>query len=108
SVVTLGNFDGVHRGHRALLGTVVREAEARSARAVAVTFDPPPLAVLHPERAPHQIAGLAHRLDLLAGTGLDAVLIMEFTHALAAMTPEEFVREVFVEALGACGVVLGS
>ncbi len=108
SVVTLGNFDGVHRGHRALLGTVVREAEARSARAVAVTFDPPPLAVLHPERAPQQISGLAQRLDLLAGTGVDAVLIMEFTHALAAMTPEEFVRKVFVEALGACGVVLGS
>ncbi|WP_109473609.1 bifunctional riboflavin kinase/FAD synthetase [Ornithinimicrobium cavernae] len=108
SVVTLGNFDGVHRGHRALLGTVVREADARTAAAVAVTFDPPPLAVLHPERAPEQIAGLEHRLELMAGTGLDAVLLLEFSHQLAAMTPEEFVREVFVDGLGACAVVLGS
>lgn len=108
SVVTLGNFDGVHRGHRALLGTVVREAGVRGAQAVAVTFDPPPLAVLHPERAPAQIAGLEHRLQLMAGTGLDAVLVLEFTHELAAQTPEEFVRTVFVEALGAAAVVLGS
>ena len=108
SVVTLGNFDGVHRGHRALIRTVVAAARSRGARAVAVTFDPPPLAVLHPERAPEQIAGLEHRLDLLAGTGLDAVLVLEFTHALAAQTPEEFVTGVFVEALGAEGVVLGS
>lgn len=108
SVVTLGNFDGVHRGHRALLGTVVREASLREAHAVAVTFDPPPLAVLHPERAPAQIAGLEHRLDLLTGTGLDAVLVLEFTRDLAAQTPEEFVRTVFVEALGATAVVLGS
>src|SRR5699024_5901001 len=104
SVVTLGNFDGVHRGHRALLGTVVREASLREAHAVAVTFDPPPLAVLHPERAPAQIAGLEHRLDLLTGTGLDAVLVLEFTRDLAAQTPEEFVRTVFEEALGATAV----
>lgn len=108
SVVTLGNFDGVHRGHQALVGTVVRAARARSLRAVAVTFDPPPLAVLHPERAPEQIAGLEHRLDLLAATGLDAILVLEFTRELAAQTPEEFVTSVFVHALGAEVVVLGT
>ncbi|NLG22688.1 MAG: bifunctional riboflavin kinase/FAD synthetase [Actinomycetales bacterium] len=108
SVVTLGNFDGVHRGHRALLGTVVRAARDRNASAVAVTFDPPPLAVLHPDRAPVQLAGLEHRIELMAGTGLDGILVLEFTRELAAMTPEEFVREVFVEALGSCAVVLGS
>lgn len=108
SVVTLGNFDGVHRGHRALLGTVGHEAAARGAHAVAVTFDPPPLVVLHPDRAPVQIAGLEHRLDLMASTGVDAVLVLTFTHELAAMTPEEFVEAVFVQALGASAVVLGS
>ncbi|QDO89093.1 bifunctional riboflavin kinase/FAD synthetase [Ornithinimicrobium ciconiae] len=108
SVVTLGNFDGVHRGHRALLSTVTDEAQARGVRAVAVTFDPPPLAVLHPERAKVQIAGLEHRLELMAGTDLDAVLVLEFTRELAAMTPEEFVHDVFVEALGATAVVLGT
>ena len=108
SVVTLGNFDGVHRGHRALLGAVVAQSRDRGASAVAVTFDPPPLAVLHPERAKAQIAGLEQRLELMAGTDLDAVLVLEFTHELAAMTPEEFVREVFVRALGATAVVLGT
>lgn len=108
SVVTLGNFDGVHRGHRAVLDQVVRLARARQADAVAVTFDPHPVAVLHPERAPEQITGPAHRLDLLAGTGLDAVLVLEFTRELARLTPEEFVRWVFVDALDACAVVVGA
>jgi riboflavin kinase / FMN adenylyltransferase len=107
SVVTLGNFDGVHRGHRAVLGAVVEQARATGASAVAVTFEPHPVAVLHPERAPQLITGLEHRLALLEGTGLDAVLVMEFTRELAAWTPEHFVRSVFVEALGARVVVVG-
>jgi riboflavin kinase / FMN adenylyltransferase len=107
SVVTLGNFDGVHRGHRAVLGAVVEQARATGARAVAVTFEPHPVAVLHPGRAPQLIAGPEQRLALLEGTGLDAVLVMEFTRELAAWTPEQFVRTVFVEALGARVVVVG-
>jgi riboflavin kinase / FMN adenylyltransferase len=107
SVVTLGNFDGVHRGHRAVLGVVVEQARATGAQAVAVTFEPHPVAVLHPERAPQIITGPDHRLALLEATGLDAVLVMEFTRELAAWTPEQFVRAVFVEALGARVVVVG-
>jgi riboflavin kinase / FMN adenylyltransferase len=107
SVVTLGNFDGVHRGHRAVLGVVVEQARATGAQAVAVTFEPHPVAVLHPERAPQIITGPDHRLALLEATGLDAVLVMEFTRELAAWTPEQFVRTVFVEALGARVVVVG-
>jgi riboflavin kinase/FMN adenylyltransferase len=107
SVVTLGNFDGVHRGHRAVLGAVVERARATGARAVAVTFEPHPVAVLHPERAPQIITGPDHRLSLLEATGLDAVLVMEFTRELASWTPEHFVRTVFVEALGARVVVVG-
>lgn len=107
SVVTLGNFDGVHRGHRAVLGAVIEQARERGALAVAVTFDPHPVAVLRPEKAPETITPLELRLDLLEGTGLDAVLVQEFTTELAGWTPERYVEEVFVEALGATAVVVG-
>jgi riboflavin kinase / FMN adenylyltransferase len=113
SVVTMGNFDGVHKGHRAVLATVLERARnygsdgSDAAHAVAVTFDPHPVAVLHPERAPQIITSSEQRLDLLAATGLDAVLVMEFTRDLALWTPEQFVVEVFVKALGARVVVVG-
>ena len=70
SVVAIGNFDGVHRGHRSVLVRLIDEARARAARAVAITFDPHPLALLHPERAPELITGTGTKLDLLAATGL--------------------------------------
>ena len=107
SVVTLGNFDGVHKGHRAVVSTVVEQAAARGATSVAVTFDPHPLALLHPERSLQMITSPDQRLELLAATGLDAVLVMEFTSELAAWTPERFVVDVFVKALGASLVVVG-
>ena len=115
SVVTLGNFDGVHKGHQAVLSTVVQRARdsrsggngSPSAHAVAVTFEPHPVAVLHPDRAPQIITPPELRLDLLAATGLDAVLVMEFTRDLALWTPERFVVDVFVKALGASMVVVG-
>ena len=110
SVVTLGNFDGVHKGHRAVLSTVVRKARDHGpdgAHSVAVTFDPHPVAVLHPERAPQIIVSPDERLALLSATGLDAVLVMEFTREFAQWTPERFVVEVFVKALGASLVVVG-
>lgn len=107
SVVTLGNFDGVHKGHQAVLSTVVEQAGARGAPSVAVTFDPHPVAVLHPEKAPQIITSPEQRLDLLSAAGLDAVLVMEFTREFAQWTPERFVVEVFVKALGARLVVVG-
>ena len=105
--VTLGNFDGVHRGHRAVLAELVSRAREASMTAVAVTFDPHPLAVLRPDAAPLMVGTLAQRLELLEAAGLDAVLVMEFTHELAAWTPEEFVRRVFCEGLHARLVVVG-
>ena len=107
SVVTLGNFDGVHRGHRAVLAEVVSRAAAGGLASVAVTFDPHPLAVLFPDRAPHLITSLEHRLKLLEAAGIDAVYIMEFTRALAAWSPERFVKDVFIDALHAQAVVVG-
>ena len=107
SVVTIGNFDGVHRGHQAVLARLVADARREGAAAVAITFHPHPVAVLYPDRAPAQLIGLPDRLDLLEAAGLDAVLVMEFTPRLAAWEPERFVREVLVEALGAALVVVG-
>lgn len=107
SVVTLGNFDGVHRGHRAVLARVVELASAADILSVAVTFDPHPVAVLHPERAPQMLTSLPQRLGLLEASGLDAVLILEFSPQLARQTPEDFVRLVFVDALHAQVVVVG-
>ena len=107
TVATLGNFDGVHRGHRAVLRTVTDLARERGLSAVAVTFDPHPVAVLHPERAPEEIAGLGHRLDLLAEAGLDGVVVIEFTREYAQLTPEDFVVETFVDGLRADVVVVG-
>jgi riboflavin kinase/FMN adenylyltransferase len=107
SVVTIGNFDGVHRGHQAVLTRLVADARREHASAVAITFEPHPLAVLYPERAPEIITASADRMALLESTGLDAVLVMEFTHELASWEPERFVHEVLVQALGACLVVVG-
>ncbi|MCA0438049.1 MAG: bifunctional riboflavin kinase/FAD synthetase [Austwickia sp.] len=107
AAVTLGNFDGVHRGHRAVLTELVTRARAAERIAVAVTFDPHPLAVLRPDAAPQMVGTLDQRLELLDALGLDAVLVMEFTRDLAAWSPEEFVRRVFCEGLHADLVVVG-
>ncbi|PFG42781.1 riboflavin kinase/FMN adenylyltransferase [Isoptericola jiangsuensis] len=107
SVVTIGNFDGVHRGHQAVLGRLVRLARADDRAAVAVTFDPHPATVHRPQSAPELLTGLADRLELMAGTGLDAVLVVPYSLAFAAQTPEEFVTRYLTGALGARSVVVG-
>jgi len=90
-----------------VLERVVVEAAARGATPVAVTFDPHPLAVLAPDRAPSAVTSLAERVGLLEDTGIAGVLVLTFTRELAAQTPEEFVAEVFVGALAARAVVVG-
>ena len=107
SVVTIGNFDGVHRGHAQVLGRIVDLARERDARAVAVTFHPHPSAVHRPQSAPELITGIADRVELLAATGLDAVLLVEYTLEFARQTPEEFVRAYLVDGLHAGAVVVG-
>lgn len=106
-VATFGNFDGVHRGHSAVLGEVVREARARDLPAVAVTFEPHPIQVLHPERAPELIAPGELRDALLGETGLDGLLVLPFTKEFARTTAEEFIVSTFVEGLRADVLVVG-
>lgn len=108
SVVTLGNFDGVHRGHQAVLRTVAQRGRRDQLRSVAITFDPHPVAVLHPERAPAQITGPDLRMDLMAHCGLDATLTLPFTREFAQLTPEAFVQQVLVQGLDAQVVVVGA
>lgn len=108
TVVTLGNFDGVHRGHAAVLERVVAEARARHARSCAITFEPHPLEVLHPERAPKRITDLEERIRLIEETGVDVLVVLPFDRELAAQTPEEFVRSCFVDGLNACAVIVGN
>ena len=107
SVVSIGNFDGVHRGHQSALRALMELARTHHSQAVAITFHPHPLQVLHPERAPELICDLATKLDQLEQVGLDAVLVMEFTRELAAMTPREFVQTVLLDGLRARAVVVG-
>lgn len=106
-VLTLGNFDGVHRGHRAVVAALVEAGHRLDLPAVAVTFDPHPVAVLRPDEAPELITPGPQRDELLADTDLDGLLVLDFTAEFARQTPEEFVRSVFVDALGARCVVVG-
>lgn len=105
--MTPGNHDGVHLGHRALLEAAREEAAPRDLSVTVLTFDPHPTQVLVPEKAPPLLTTLERRLELLRGLGADHVEVLRFDRARARQAPEDFVREVLVERLGARGVVVG-
>jgi len=107
AAVALGTFDGIHLAHRAILAAAVARARASGRRAVACTFEPHPVEVLHPGQAPAPISTLAERLELLAETGVDATVILDFTPELAAIEPEAFVTNVLLDRLHAHDVVVG-
>lgn len=90
-VVTIGNFDGVHRGHQGLVGRAVRRA-GEDGQAVVVTFDPHPAEVLRPDQAPARLTTLDGRISLLERAGADEVLVLPFTRDLAGQSPDEFAR----------------
>jgi riboflavin kinase / FMN adenylyltransferase len=103
----LGNFDGVHLGHQVVVRRAVEEARSRGLRAVAVTFDPHPRAVLRPGSEPKLLTVLEVREELLLGCGVDEVRVLRFDLELSKKSPGDFVREVLVGELGAGVVVVG-
>jgi riboflavin kinase / FMN adenylyltransferase len=107
ATVTVGSFDGVHLGHQTVLREIDRRAgEARRA-SVLVTFDPHPLEVVNPDAAPPLLTTGAERLEILAQSPLDYVVILRFDRHLAGLSPEGFVREILVERLGVRELVIG-
>lgn len=107
-VITIGVFDGVHRGHQALIAAAREQADLRGLPLVAMTFDPHPLAVIGPKRAPTSLATLEHRAELLRRAGADVVEVLAFDEETAAMSPQDFVADVLVRRLGARAVVVGA
>jgi riboflavin kinase / FMN adenylyltransferase len=108
SVVTIGVFDGVHAGHRAIIERARNHADAAHLRVVAVTFDPHPSEVVRPGSHPAMLTTIHRRLQLLSQNSVDAVLVLPFTAALSRLTPDEFAEQVLAGRLRARRVVVGA
>lgn len=107
SVVAIGKFDGVHTGHKTVIERLTADAVATGARAVAVTFDRNPLALLRPDICPDNVVSTERKLDLLGAMDLDATLLLTFDAQLASRTPEDFVHSILVDALHVSTVLVG-
>jgi riboflavin kinase/FMN adenylyltransferase len=108
TAVVIGNFDGVHLGHRRVLARASEVATERGLVVVAVTFDPHPMAVLRPEHAPVTLTTIEERAALLGEAGADAVLALPFSREIADWSPQEFIDRVLVDLLHAAAVVVGA
>jgi riboflavin kinase/FMN adenylyltransferase len=104
TIIAIGNFDGVHCGHRWIIEHARSRAHQLDAKCIAVTFDPHPVHVLRPQAAPKLITPMPERLRLLAGTGLDATVVLPFTEEFSHMPAEAFARDVLRERLHAVEV----
>ena len=107
SVVTIGVFDGVHRGHQRIIGRAVDAARGLGQPSVVITFDPHPSEVIRPGSHPFLLCTAPRRAELLAGLGADVVCMMPFTREFSQLTPEEFVRSVLVDRLHTALVAVG-
>ena len=105
--VTVGNFDGVHIGHREILKQVKAIAARHQWVSASMTFDPHPTKLVAPERAPHLLTTVEERARLIEQQGIDCVFILPFTESIVKLTPEQFVREILVEKLHARSVLVG-
>lgn len=105
--VTIGNFDGVHLGHRRILRSAAEAARSRSMTSVALTFDPHPLRVVAPDQAPKALTSIEQRIELIRRQGIDHVAVLAFTAQLSRLTPREFAERVLVSRLAARHVTVG-
>jgi riboflavin kinase/FMN adenylyltransferase len=108
TVVTVGFFDGVHVGHQAVLGRAVEEAARRGIRSVAVTFDRHPREILTPGREPRLLTTVERKAELIVATGIDMVVVLEFTESFSRWTAEEFIERVLVDGLRVQHSVVGA
>src|SRR5438876_1913725 len=107
SVVSIGNFDGLHLGHREILKSVVRRARELGLLSVAMTFSPHPIRFLAPERAPRLISTLDQKIRLIEGLGVDVLFIAQFDEGFSRLSPEEFVQRYLIERLRARSICVG-
>jgi riboflavin kinase / FMN adenylyltransferase len=107
AVVAIGNFDGVHRGHRAVIGAALDQARALGRPAAALTFEPHPRAYFNPGEPLFRLTDEAVKLRLLASTGLDGAIVLTFDAALAGLSAEAFVERILVERFAVSGAVIG-
>src|SRR6476660_6450674 len=107
AVVAVGNFDGVHRGHRVVIGAALTRARALGRKAAALTFTPHPRLFLRPQDTLFELSDEHNKLRLLKATGLDGAVMMRFDAALAATSAEDFVVKILAGALGIGGAALG-
>ncbi|WP_234051565.1 MULTISPECIES: bifunctional riboflavin kinase/FAD synthetase [unclassified Xanthobacter] len=106
-VLAIGNFDGVHRGHRAVFETALAMAQAKGVAALALTFEPHPRSFFSPQTAPFRLTPEASKLRQIEATGLAGAIVLPFDHALATMEPEAFVRDILVGRYGVSGISVG-
>lgn len=107
TVVTIGVFDGVHRGHQLLISKAVETARELGVPCVVMTFDPHPVTIFAPERAPRALMPLDERARHIADLGVDALLVIDFREELAGLTPAQYMDDVLVSTLGAKHVLVG-
>ncbi len=108
SVVTIGNFDGVHAGHQQILQSVADQGQRYGLNTVALTFDPHPLQIVAPEKVPETLTSIEQRVELIGQHGVDNVVILPFTRQLANLSPEQFSEQVLAGRLNAHLVIVGS
>lgn len=105
--LTIGNFDGVHRGHQALLKKLVQTAKEKNIPSCVMTFEPHPVEYFAPEKAPARILNLRDKLEALAEVGIDQVLVIHFNQLFANLSPDDFVKKILVDGLKVQSILIG-